>query len=178
MAEFGKQMSRNGRRVAAALLLSTSVVAAAAANPTAPSLKPVPQIASSWMEQGEFTLLTRALEAADDGRWSEVRSALGRLADPGAQALLRWRLATDGSSGMGYADLAKAMEEFTGWPDLDKIEEQAERTIGFSSLTSDERIAWPKSKGPQTSDGVLELADAYHSLGKPDEMFATIRREP
>ncbi|MDP3739063.1 MAG: lytic transglycosylase domain-containing protein [Hyphomonadaceae bacterium] len=175
MGRFGKQMSRNGRRVAVALLLSTSVVAAAAANPTAPSLKPVPQIASTWMEQGEFTLLTRALEAADDYRWSEVRSALGRLNDPGAQALLRWRLATDGNSGMGYADLAKAMEEFKGWPDFDKIEEQAERTITFSSLTSDERIAWLKARGPQTSDGVLALADAYHSLAKPDEMLATIR---
>lgn len=158
-----------------ALLLSTSVVAAAAANPTAPSLKPAPQIASAWMEQGEFQLLTRALEAADNNRWGEVRSALGRLNDPGAQALMRWRLATDGNSGMGYADLARAMEEFKGWPDFDKIEEQAERTIGFSSLTSDERIAWLKARGPQTSDGVLALADAYHSLGKLDDMTATIR---
>lgn len=180
MGRFGKQMSRLspgrlGRALAAATMFGALWTPAAFANPTAPSLKPAPTLQSAWMEQGEFTLLSRALDAADNNRWSEVRSALGRLQDPGAQALVRWRIATDGNGGMGFSDLSKAMDEFKGWPDFEKIEEQAEKTILFSSMTSDERIAWLKARGPRTGEGVLALADAYHSAGKLDEMKAAVR---
>jgi len=180
MEGFGKQMSRTGlshlaKVLLAAVALNTLGVAVAQALPTAPSLKPARAIQSSWMETGEFTLVSRALDAADDSRWSEVRSALGRVADPGAQALLRWRMATDGNAGLGFSDLVKAMEEFKGWPDESKIREQAEATITRSSLTADERIAWLKASGPRAGDGVLALADAYNSLAKPDEMLSVIR---
>ncbi len=180
MERFGKQMSRmSPAHTAKALLAAAAVgalgVAAAHALPTAPSLKPVENVQSSWMEKGEFTLLSRALDAADDNRWSEVRSALGRVADPGAQALLRWRMATDANAGLGFSDLIKALEEFKGWPDESKIREQAEATITRSSLTADERVAWLKASGPRTGDGVLALADAFNSAGKRDEMLATIR---
>lgn len=172
MTGFGKQMSR----WIAGLLLSTALAGAAAAQaPSAPSLKPARTAQSSWMESTEFALLARALDAADDARWTEVRAALGRLADPGAQALLRWRLATDSTAGMGFADLSKAMEEFKDWPDFDKIAEQAEATIIRSSMTAEERIAWLKSRGPRTGDGVLALADAYNSAGKREDMLAAVR---
>ena len=101
MTGFGKRMSRLGRRVLTAAALGALATGLAFANPDAPSLKPSPVLQSSWMEQGEFTLLSRALDAADDLRWSEVRSALGRLNDPGAQALLRWRMATDATAAHG-----------------------------------------------------------------------------
>jgi hypothetical protein len=141
----------------------------------APSLKPSPTLSSTWLETSDFTLLTRALDAADDGLWSQVRSYLDRIGDPAAQALIRWRIATNGDTGMGYSDLIKAMEEFKGWPDLSKIEDQLEITIIRSSLTSDERIAWLLARGPQTGEGVLALADAYHSQGKMDDRLRVIR---
>jgi soluble lytic murein transglycosylase len=185
MDRFGKQMSRftrprPGRTLAAGLFLIGMAAGpgavAAFANPTAPSLKPAPVRLTPWMEQGEFALLSRALDAADANRSSEGRSALQRMNDHGGQALLRWRLATDGNAGMGFSDLARALEEFRGWPDYEKIEEQAEKTIGFSSMTGDERIAWLKARGPRTGEGVLALADAYHSAGKLDEMNAAVRK--
>ena len=181
MGRFGKRMSRFspgqlGRTLAAIMTLGALAAAPALANPAAPSLKPAPVLQSTWMEQGEFTLLSRALDAADNNRWPEVRSALGRLTDPAAQALVRWRLATSGNAGMGHAELSAAMVEFSGWPDFEKIEEQAEKTIIFSSMTSDERIAWLKAQGPRTGEGVLALADAYHSGGKLDEMKAAVRK--
>ena len=49
---------------------------------------------------------------------------------------------------MGFSDLSKALEEFKGWPGFNDIEEQAEKLIGRSSLTGDERIAWLKARGP------------------------------
>jgi soluble lytic murein transglycosylase len=180
MTGFGKRMSRWGflrllGSVSAVMALGALSGGIAFANPSAPSLKPTPTLDSRWMEQGEFALLSRALDAADGGRWSEVRSALARLNDPGAQALLRWRMASDGNAGLGFSDLSKALEEFEGWPDYDAIEEQAEKTVIFSSMTSEERIAWLKARGPKTGEGMLALADAYNSAGKRDEMLATIR---
>ena len=180
MTGFGKRMSRLGKRVATATALGALAASMGAgtafANPGAPSLKPSPVIESRWMEQGEFTLLSRALDAADDLRWNEVRSALGRLNDPAAQALLRWRMATDATATMGFSDLSKALEEFKGWPGVGDIEEQAEKLIGRSSLTSEERVTWLKARGPQTGEGALALADAYNSAGKRDEMLAAIRQ--
>ena len=179
MTGFGKQMSRLGRGLLAAIAFGTLsgalTGAAAAENPSAPSLKPVATRQSPWMETGEFTLLTRALDYADDGRWTEVRSALDRLKDPGAQALLRWRLATDSGYAMGFSELTKALEEFMGWPDYENLVSQAELVIRRSSLTSDERIAWLKTSGPRTGEGILALADAYNSAGKTEDMKQTIR---
>jgi soluble lytic murein transglycosylase len=176
MTGFGKRMSRIWKRLLAATAFAGAAAGAAFANPDAPSLKPSPVIESRWMEQGEFTLLSRALDAADNQRWSEVRSALGRMNDAGGQALLRWRMATDSNATLGFSDLSRALEEFKGWPGFSDIEEQAEKLIGRSSLTGDERIAWLKAKGPQTGEGALALADAYNSAGKRDEMIATIRQ--
>ena len=98
---------------------------------------------STWMEQGEFTLLTRALEAADDSRWSQVRSLLGRMNDPGAQALVRWRLATDGGGGLGFADLRQGDGRVQGLAGLrTRSRNRQSGRSRFSGLTSDERIAW------------------------------------
>ncbi len=179
MRGFGKHMSRTGRALMAAVALSALGGAIGAgvamANPVAPSLKPSPTQTSAWLDTADFTLLNRALDAADDGQWSQVRSYLGRVSDPAAQALIRWRIATNGDAGMGYGDLMKALEEFNGWPDTSKIEDQAEITITRSSLTSDERIAWLLARGPRTGEGVLALADAYNSQAKRDDMIRVIR---
>jgi len=175
MTGFGKLMRRTGCGLLAVLALGLAAQAIAQDIPDAPSVKPARTVQSSWMEAGEFSLLTRALDAADDNRWGEVRAALGRMNDPGAQALLRWRMATDMNAALGFSDLIKAMEEFKGWPDYTLIVEQAEATISRSSLTADERIAWLKANGPRTGQGALALADAYLSSGKRDEAVAVVR---
>lgn len=179
MTGFGKRMSRTTRVLMAAVALSALGGALGAgvamANPVAPSLKPSPSISSTWLETADFSVLSRALDAADDGQWSQVRSLLGRISDPAAQALVRWKLATDSGGGLGFTELTKAMEEFKGWPDTDKIEDQIEIIITRSGLTADERIAWLLARGPQTGEGVLALADAYDSQGKRDDMLRVIR---
>ena len=99
----------------------------AAANPPAPSLKPAPSASSPWIASSDLTLLLRALDAADGGEWGQVRSLLSRgSAIPAAQALVRWRLATNGNAGMGFSDLMQAAEEFKGWPDSGLILDQLE----------------------------------------------------
>jgi soluble lytic murein transglycosylase len=179
MMGFGKRMSRTGRALMAAVALSAlgGAIGAgvATANPVAPSLKPSPVLSSAWLDTADFTLLTRALDAADENQWSQVRSYLGRISDPAAQALVRWRIATNGDTGLGYNELVAALEEFKGWPDTSKIEEQLEITITRSSLTSEERIAWLLKRGPRTGEGMLALADAYHSQAEMDDRLRVIR---
>ena len=179
MMGFGKRMSRTGRALMAAVALSAlgGAIGAgvATANPVAPSLKPSPVLSSAWLDTADFTLLTRALDAADENQWSQVRSYLGRISDPAAQALVRWRIATNGDTGLGYNELVAALEEFKGWPDTSKIEEQLEITITRSSLTSEERIAWLLKRGPRTGEGMLALADAYHSQAQMDDRLRVIR---
>jgi len=179
MMGFGKRMSRTGRALMAAVALSAlgGAIGAgvATANPVAPSLKPSPVLSSAWLDTADFTLLTRALDAADENQWSQVRSYLGRISDPAAQALVRWRIATNGDTGLGYNELVAALEQFKGWPDTSKIEEQLEITITRSSLTSEERIAWLLKRGPRTGEGMLALADAYHSQAQMDDRLRVIR---
>lgn len=161
--------------VAVSALGGTLCAGVAMANPAAPSLKPAPVKTSAWLDQADFTLLNRALDAADANQWTQVRSHLGRISDPAAQALVRWRIATSGDTGTGYSDLMKALEEFKGWPDTSKIEDQAEITIRRSNLTADEQIAWLLARGPRTGEGVLSLADAYSAQAKRDDMVRVIR---
>ncbi|HVY88395.1 MAG TPA: transglycosylase SLT domain-containing protein [Hyphomonadaceae bacterium] len=181
MTGFGKdgfvgRMSRIGRRLALAALLSTTAAGVAAAqNPSAPSVKPAQTVKSAWLETGELTLLARAMDAADDGRWGEVFGAQNRLTDPGAQALLRWRTVTDASAASGFSELTKAMADFKGWPDYDKIVQQAEVAIGRNGMAAEDKIAWLKANGPKTGDGIFALADALKAQGKRDEAVEVIR---
>ncbi len=175
MTGFGKGMSRTGRVLMAAVALGALGGGLAMANPTAPSLKPAPVMKSVWLEANDLSLLDRALNAADESRYTDVRMLLSRIQDPAAQALLRWRMATESAGGLGWSDLTRAAEEFKGWPDADRIAEQMEASITRSNLTADERIAWLLVRGPRTGEGVLALADAYDSQGKRDDMLRVVR---
>jgi soluble lytic murein transglycosylase len=175
MTGFGKGMSRTGRALMAAVALGALGGGLAMANPTAPSLKPAPVMKSVWLEANDLSLLDRALMAADESRYTDVRTLLSRIQDPAAQALLRWRMATESAGGLGWTDLSKAAEEFKGWPDADRIAEQMEASITRSTLTADERIQWLLARGPKTGEGVLALADAYDSQGKREEMLRVVR---
>ena len=168
-------MNRFGKRLLLAATVLGLFAAPALANPAAPSLKPPPSASSPWLPAPDLSLLLRALDLADSGEWGQVRSLQARIADPAAQALVRWRIATNGNAGMGFTELMQAAEEFKGWPDNGLILDQLEAAIPRSPLTADERIAWLLARGPQTGEGVLALADAYDSQGKRDDMVRTIQ---
>jgi len=146
---------------------------AAAALPDSPSIKPRQEYRSERIDAAQFRAISRGLDAAEDGRWSDFRSALAQTGDPGGAALLRWRQAIDPNGGLGFASLASAVDEFAGWPDQSKIVELAENTILSSSLTADERIAWLKAHGPQTPRGYLALLDSYLSQARSAELRVT-----
>jgi len=79
------------------------------------SLKPPPPVSSPGSPPPTSPPPPR-LDSADAGEWGQVRSLQGRISDPAAQALVRWRIATNGNAGMGFGELMQAAEEFKGWP--------------------------------------------------------------
>ena len=171
---FGKHMSR-----LAYLFTAVSLAAIGSGSalglPSAPSLKPRETIEAASLPKSEFEILLRALTAAEEERWQDVRSAIPRLTDPAAKLLLRWEIATDGDSGLGFTELQDALETFSDWPDRARIFEAAEIRISRSSLTATERVTWLLARGPQTGDGILALADAYESLGRREDMERVVR---
>ncbi|MEZ5938045.1 MAG: lytic transglycosylase domain-containing protein [Hyphomonadaceae bacterium] len=158
------------------VLLAGWTIGTAHANPVSPSLKPAPQLQSSLVAPAELAALDRALSAADNGRWSDVRAAIAKTRDAGAKALLNWRMASDGNSGMSFSDLAVAVEAYSDWPGYSRILEQAETTITRSGLTANERIEWLRKHGPSTDKGVLALARAYDEMGHRPEAVALARQ--
>lgn len=168
-------MWRTGRAIAAVAALAALSAGLAAANPTAPSLKPAPVLRSAWLAGPDLSLLDRALDASDRGEWADVRALLGRVQDPSAQALIRWRIATESGGGLGWSELAAAADEFKGWPDAEQIAQQMEALITRSPLTAAERVDWLLARGPRTGEGVLALADAYDSLGRQEDMLRVVR---
>jgi soluble lytic murein transglycosylase len=167
---FGK--NRLLRSVVLALALTGMQVGqlqAAAALPTAPSPKPKETHKSKLLADAEFQRLCDALNAADDGRWADVRSAQGRLTDPAAKMLLQWRMATESGSNMGFAELTKTIDDLKGWPDLDKAQAMAELVVQNSGLPPDKRVEWLRSVGPKTGDGMSALADALAYSAQPKE---------
>jgi soluble lytic murein transglycosylase len=175
---FGKLAGVARTALAATALVSMEVgvfSAAAYAMPTAPSPKPREVHKSKLLPDAEFARLCDALDAADAGRWSEVRRLQGQLTDPAAKLLLQWRLASDGSSAMGFAELQRSLNDLKDWPDLERIQGVAENTIQISGLPPDQRVAWLRQSGPRTGDGLAALADALSYSAQPQEGLEVAR---
>ncbi len=170
----GRTFGKAWRGAALAALAFAALAPAASALPDSPSIKPRAEYKSQRIDAAQFRAISRGLEAAEDNRWADFRSALSQTTDAGGRALLRWRQATDPNGGLGFQSLSAAAEEFAGWPDHGKIIELGENTILSSGLTADERIAWLKRYGPQTPRGYLALADSYLSQARAAEQRATI----
>lgn len=173
---FGKQRIWRSCMIAAALGMSSlGQLPAAAALPTAPSPKPRETHSSTLMPDAEFQRLCNALDAADEGRWADVRTAQARLSDPAAKMLLQWRLATDAGSNLGFSELTKTLSDLKDWPDLDKAQAMAELVIQNSGLPPDKRTEWLRAAGPRTGDGMSALADALAYSAQPKEGLEVAR---
>lgn len=174
MRFFGKHGAL-GRTIALLLAVGFHTIAPAHALPASPSLKPANAYASDHLSAQEFTRLRSALEAADEGRWSEVRSAIGRLSTPAARQLLRWRIATDSSANATFEELDAALTELADWPDRSRMSSLAEAAIDGSNLSNARKIAWLTEAGPRTGDGSIALAEAQRRAGNLDVAIRLVR---
>lgn len=146
-----------------------------AASPSAPSLKPALNFTSKVVDKSEYERISKALDAADAGRWFEVRQAIPRIRDEDASRLLRWRIATNAASNASFSELNSALEDLQDWPKYSIIRSEAERAMSGASLSNQNKSAWLKKYPPLTGEGKLELANVLRSEGELKKSDALLR---
>lgn len=154
------------RHILIAALLSTPAGLACADIPPIPSLKPERTYASSVVSTQDAATLSDALSAASSGDWSRVARLQGEARSDIVRDLILWRRASSGPPGMGFQEIADAMEKLAGWPRVPQMQDRAEELIADSGLSPSRQIAWLEAHGPMTGDGQVALARALSATGQ------------
>ncbi|MEM9740840.1 MAG: lytic transglycosylase domain-containing protein [Pseudomonadota bacterium] len=149
------------------------VSATEAATPTPPSLKPERLYASEVVSTQDAETLHEAYKAASDGDWSRVAWLQTRARSEIVSDLILWRQTTAGAPGLGFQDLAGALERLDAWPNTSRIQSRAEELIGSSGLLASEQINWLNASGPRTGDGKVALALAFLRIGETGKALET-----
>tara|TARA_R110002094_G_scaffold21823_8_gene33855 strand:- start:5172 stop:7193 length:2022 start_codon:yes stop_codon:yes gene_type:complete len=163
------------RSLSVSLLLGLGALSAAAsALPDAPSLKPKRVYASQTTDAKNAEILHKAMDAAGRYDWSEVASLQRKATDPVVRNLIMWVRASEGVPGMGFDEVANAIDTLPTWPKTDRMRKRAEEIIDLSSLSHGERILWLTNSGPQTGAGKIALARSYKAVGQPAKAEALV----
>lgn len=154
------------RRLLIAALLSSTSGAALADIPPIPSLKPERPYASSVVSTQDAAILDEALSAASAGDWNRVARLQGDARSDIVRDLILWRRASSGPPGMGFQEIADAMDRLAGWPRVSQMQDRAEELISQSGLSPARQIEWLEAHGPMTGDGEVALALALSASGQ------------
>ncbi len=139
-----------------------------------PSPKPVITAAGALKNAVEYSYFRKAMRAANNGDWEEMRSYRAGVTTPAARQLLLWRLAVEDENA-DFFELKTAVETLKGWPRHGKIRAKAEKAIADSGLDEAHIIAYFDAWPPQTGTGRLAFAKALYAGGFGVETQAQIR---
>ncbi|MCC5997207.1 MAG: lytic transglycosylase domain-containing protein [Oceanicaulis sp.] len=161
-------------RFATVLTAFTLVVAAAEARQPAPRLAPpVPNHVES-LSDADFSLLRRAMRAANDDDWGFVREAIYQIEDEAARNLVLWRMAVSDPRA-SFSDLHMALDALEGWPRQAAIQREAEWKIEDSGFSPAMIAAWFETREPLTGEGRVALGRALIALERTEEGREHIR---
>lgn len=150
--------------IVAAFGLSASI--AQASIPT-PRLKPAPSaiaIAASQPISSEDRLFRSAFKAAKKGRWAEVASTKGKLANPVAKDLLTWMEVTR-KPGLSMEKYTYATTNLSDWPRMVSVRSKAEAKLFDNISDARDTINWFGGQDPVSGEGRAALARAYYTIG-------------
>ncbi|WP_394694509.1 lytic transglycosylase domain-containing protein [Hyphobacterium sp.] len=139
-----------------------------------PRLRPERPNPSRYLDDQDFLMLERGLEASADGDWGEVRDARRRISDPIASSILLWRIATSDEDAT-FMELDLALEELEGWPQYAMIRSEAEFKISTSGLSSEFIVSWFEDREPVSGEGKVALGAALRDMGRLSEASIYIR---
>jgi len=139
-----------------------------------PRLRPERPNPSRYLDDQDFLMLERGLEAAADGDWSDVRDARRRISDPVARSILLWRIATSDEAAT-FMELDLALDELEGWPQYSMIRSEAEFKISTSGLSSEFIANWFDGREPVSGEGKIALGAALRDIGRLAEATEYIR---
>lgn len=161
-----------------AITLTAALVAlsgaAALAQAPSPRLKPPVPNHSEILSDSDFFAFRRAMRAADDDEWSQVRELMIEIDHPVADQVLLWRLAVSDARAP-FSDLDRALDELQGWPREWSIRREAEWKIEDSGLSPALIVDWFEDRTPITGEGRVALGEALLELGRTEEGEEQIR---
>lgn len=157
-----------------AIVSTLSAMAPAWAQFPDPRLRPERPNPSRYLDDQDFLMLERGLDAAEDGDWGIVRDARRRISDPVARSILLWRIATSDED-TSFMELDLALEELEGWPQYGMIRSEAEFKISTSGLSSEFIVNWFEGREPVSGEGKIALGEALRETGRLAEAVPYIR---
>jgi len=150
--------------------------AAYATTPTAPSLKPPIVFDSSVVSAEDAAAFHRALKAADDKDWADLRRQYTSASNPAVSDFALWHLATKAETLAGFDTLDIALTRLASWPRMGRVRTSAEEAIRNSALLASERVAWFEARGGASSgEGKAVYANALSETGQPGKALDVAR---
>jgi len=148
------------------LVFALSLLLAAPSHAQTPAPRPKPPVEnhSQLLTDSDFDLFRRALRAADDDEWDDVRADMARIEDDAARLVLLWRIATSDPRAR-FFELDSALIQLDGWPREDAIQREAEWKIGEARISPREVVAWFENRTPLTGEGRVSLGEAMIAIG-------------
>jgi soluble lytic murein transglycosylase len=154
--------------------IATLFGTAALAQAPSPRLKPPVPNHSEILNDSDFYAFRRAMRAADDDEWDDVRDLMIEIENPIADNLLLWRIAVSDARAP-FSDLDRALDELQGWPREWSIRREAEWKIEDSGLSPALIVNWFEDRTPITGEGRVALGEALLALGRTEEGSEQIR---
>jgi soluble lytic murein transglycosylase len=191
-------MSANHRTGMLVAALAASLVSATAADLKLPTVDiPVPTLRpSAYAPEAELApseairalkeQMNHAVTAADD---AELKRGLDTLSSGDIAGALRvrdalpataldrrilsWAVAINGGD-VTSSEIVAAMEDLSGWPGMEVLRRNAERSLYSEKAAPEAVIAALGKARPQTMEGVIVLARAYMAGGDRDAAYAAL----
>jgi soluble lytic murein transglycosylase len=139
-----------------------------------PRLKPDVPNHSQILSDADFATFRRAMAAADDDEWGDVRALRYQLENPVAQNLLLWRLAVSDDRAP-FSDLNVALDRLADWPRDFSIQREAEWKIEESGFSPAMIVNWFETREPVTGEGRVALGRALIDIGRIEDGEEQIR---
>lgn len=119
-------------------------------------------------------LYIKSFNAAEAGRWDEVRRLTAQGREAMANKVLRWLELQQPRSGASFEDLAGFIDANPDWPMQDILMRRAEEAL--VDRTDDSVVlAWFALRGPATVDGAMRYAEALFRAGDRTKGIATVK---
>ena len=144
--------------------------------PPAPIVAPVPYSAlSSSLSASDAALLRSALLAARRGDTVGAQGLQAQIADPTAKRLVTWAMVDSAGSELDYYTLVSAMRDLGGWPRPSRLRAAIEKSLDTAAVPPKQVIALFQGRDPETPEGVIALASAYQSAGRPSDAASIVK---
>ena len=128
---------------------------------------------ASPLDIRDLAILSKAFDAIDHGKWSDIKALEAKAKDPLARKLIQWGRLSSFTGPAEFAELAAFLYANPQWPRVGRIAAKAEARLS-AEATDDEVLKWFTGRRPQTALGKARYAVALLNRGdRDDEARAT-----